>query len=94
MREVSSRNSAGWEAVTDAAMWTRSSSWLMWLRARGGGGVAPALQIPRFLLGLTTPIVGTAPSAGAGRPRAGSMAPDAPDRHAAGRPATRSSALR
>ncbi len=59
MREVSSRSSAGRDAVTDAAMWTRSSSWLMVRGARGGVGVAPALQIPGFLLGLTTPIVGT-----------------------------------
>ena len=88
MREVSSCNSAGRDAVTDAAMWTRSSSWLMVRGARGGDGVAPALQIPGFLLGLTTPIVGAGPSVGPDA-REGSRTPDAPGRNAAGRPATR-----
>jgi polar amino acid transport system substrate-binding protein len=58
MREVSPRSAAGSEAVTDAAMWMRSSSWVMVQGARGGGGVAPAMQIPESMPALTTPIVG------------------------------------
>jgi hypothetical protein len=53
MRAVIARSWAGREAVTDAAMWMRNSSWVM-VRARGGGEVAPALQIPRSMPTITT----------------------------------------
>jgi polar amino acid transport system substrate-binding protein len=59
MREVSPRSAAGSEAVTEAAIWMRSSSWVMVQAARGGGGVAPAVQIPESVPALTILIVGT-----------------------------------
>ena len=47
------------EAVTDVAIWRRSSSWVIGQAARGWEGVAPAVQIPGSMLALTTLIVET-----------------------------------
>jgi hypothetical protein len=68
MREVSPRSAAGSEAVTDMAMWRRSSSWVIVQAARGGGGAAPAMQLPESMLALTILIVRTRRRAGADAP--------------------------
>jgi polar amino acid transport system substrate-binding protein len=59
-REVSPRSASGSAAETDAATWMRSSSWVIVRTARGGGEIAPAVQIPGSMPALTIPIVETA----------------------------------
>jgi hypothetical protein len=68
MREVSPRSAAGSEAATDAAIYMRSSSWVIVKTAPRRNGVAPAVQIPGTMLALTTLIVGTRIWVGAGAP--------------------------
>jgi hypothetical protein len=53
IRAVIARSSIGREAVTDAAIWLRISSWVI-VQARSRGGVAPVLQIPRTMPAITT----------------------------------------
>jgi hypothetical protein len=64
MREVSPRRASGSAADTEAATWRRSSSWVIVRMARGGGGIAPVVQIPESVLDLTALIVETGGSSG------------------------------